>query len=130
MVDVSVQGSVLHLEIRGWDKLWAFQSRFEIPLAHVKSVRTLSGMDELKKLVRQLGFGLRALGTEMPGIIAAGTYYFFRGGRVFLDVHRPFERILLIDLADEPYRKLVVEVEDPEAAMRLIQSAVSALESA
>ena len=129
MVDVSVQGPVLHLEIRGWDKLWAFKSQFEIPLVHVKSVSTLSGRGELEEMARQLGFGIRALGTGVPGLIAAGTFYFVRGGRVFLDVHRPFERVLVIDLAEEPYRKLVVEVEDPEEAVRLIQGALSALAS-
>jgi len=130
MVDLTVNGTLLQLDVRGWDKLWAFKSRFAIPLAHVKGVSTISGVSELKQLARQLGFGLRAPGTEVPGLIVAGTYYFLRGGRVFLDVHRPFERIVVIDLVDEAYRKLVVEVEDPEEAVRLIEDRVSGLGSA
>jgi hypothetical protein len=34
------------------------------------------------------------------------------------------EKKIVIDLHDEPYRKLVVEVGDPEAAVKLIQNAV------
>ena len=50
---------------------------------------------------------------------------YVQGVRVFLDVPRPFERVILIDLAGEPYRRLVVEVEDPDAVVLLIRDAVS-----
>jgi len=130
MVEVSVRGPMLHLEVLGWDKLWAFKSRLEIPLAHVTSVRMLSGLDELKALSRELGFGLRMPGTDVPGLITAGSYKFSRGGWVFIDVHRPFDRIVLIELTDEPYRKLAVEVEDPEATVRVIKDAVGARDTA
>jgi len=125
MVDVAVKGRVLHLELQGWDKLWAFKGGFEIPLEHVQSASVVPGMTGLKELVQHLGVPIRAPGTAVPGLIFAGSYYFLRGGWVFLDVHRPFNRMILIDLADEGYRKLVVDVQDPEAAVRLIQNAVS-----
>jgi hypothetical protein len=38
------------------------------------------------------------------------------------DVHHP-EKTIVIDLHDERYSELVVEVDDPEAAVRLIQNA-------
>jgi len=41
---------------------------------------------------------------------------------VFWDVHHP-EKTIVIDLRDERYNELVVEVDDPEAAVRLIQNA-------
>jgi hypothetical protein len=42
---------------------------------------------------------------------------------VFWDVHDPGKTIV-IDLHDERYNQLVVEVADPEAAVKLIQNAL------
>jgi hypothetical protein len=44
------------------------------------------------------------------------------GKRAFWDVHHP-EKTIVIDLRDGRYSELVVEVDDPEAAVRLIQNA-------
>ncbi len=61
-------------------------------------------------------------GTSVPGVIKAGTFY-WDGKRVFWDVHHP-EKTIVIDLHDERYNQLIVEVEDPQAAVGLIQSAL------
>jgi hypothetical protein len=61
-------------------------------------------------------------GTNVPGVITAGTFY-QDGKRVFWDVHRP-EKTIVIDLRDERYGELVVEVDDPDAAVKLVQSAL------
>jgi len=61
-------------------------------------------------------------GTNVPGVITAGTFY-QDGKRVFWDVHDP-NKTIVIDLHDERYNELVVEVDDPQAAVALIQSAL------
>ena len=61
-------------------------------------------------------------GTYVPGVITAGTFY-QDGKRVFWDVHDP-EKAVVIDLHDERYNELVVQVADPESAVRLIQNAL------
>jgi hypothetical protein len=58
----------------------------------------------------------------VPGVITAGTFY-QDGKRVFWDVHHP-ERTIVLDLHDEHYNQLVIEVSDPQAAINLIQSAL------
>ena len=58
----------------------------------------------------------------LPGVIRAGTFY-RDGNRAFWDVHHP-EKTIVIDLHDERYKELVLEVDDPEAAVRLIQNAL------
>ena len=58
----------------------------------------------------------------MPGVITAGTFY-QDGKRVFWDVHNP-EKTIVIDLHDERYNQLIVEVADPQAAVSLIHSAL------
>jgi hypothetical protein len=44
-------------------------------------------------------------------VIIAGTYY-QKGQRVFWDVKRP-QKAIVIDLADQRYNQLIVEVENP-----------------
>lgn len=61
-------------------------------------------------------------GTNLPGVITAGTFY-QDGERVFWDVHHP-EKTIVIDLDDERYNELIVEVDDPEEAVKLIQTAL------
>jgi hypothetical protein len=43
--------------------------------------------------------------------------------RVSWDMHHP-EKTIVIDLRDERYNRLVVEVPDPEGAVKLIQNAL------
>ena len=51
-----------------------------------------------------------------------GTFY-QDGKRGFWDVHDP-EKTMVIDLRDERFNQLVVEVADPDAAIKLIQNAL------
>ena len=114
MVDVSVAEGKLMLQVRGLDKLWALKSTLEIPLVHVASVRADP------ERARGWHHGIRVPGTSVPGVITAGTFY-QDGKRVFWDVHHP-EKAIVIDLHDERYNELVVEVEDPAEAVKLIQT--------
>lgn len=116
MVDLSIEGGKLTLHVRGADKLWALKSTLEIPLVHVTGVRADP------EVARGWWHGIRMLGTNVPGVITAGSFY-QEGKRVFWDVHHP-EKTIVIDLHDERYNELIVEVDDPEAAVRLIQNAL------
>jgi len=112
-VDLSVAEGKLTLHI---DKLWAFKSSLEIPLVHIAGVRTDP------EVARGWYHGIRMPGTNVPGVITAGTFY-QDGNRVFWDVHYS-EKTIVIDLHDERYIELVVEVDDPDAAVKLIQNAL------
>lgn len=116
MVDLVVAEGKLTLHVRGADRLWAFKSSLEIPLVHIAGVRADA------EVARGWYHGLRMPGTSLPGVITAGTFY-QDGKRVFWDVHHP-EKTIVIDLHDERYNQLVLEVADPEGAVRLIQSAL------
>ena len=114
MVDVAVAEGKLTLHVRGADKLWALKSSLEIPLVHIAGVRTDP------EAARGWYHGIRMPGTNVPGVITAGMFY-QDGKRVFWDVHHP-EKTIVIDLHDERYNELVVEVADPQAAVTEIQS--------
>jgi hypothetical protein len=118
MVMIEIEGDRLVLTVEGWDKLWALRTRLAIPLAHVRGVHadpdaTINWMNVFK-----------LAGTHVPGLISAGTFY-QREGLVFWDVHHP-QRTIVIELEHEVYRRLIVEVEDPQAAVRTIEQALAA----
>lgn len=116
MVEVEISEGTLRLEVKGFDKLWALKSSLSIPIAHVRGVR------HDPEVARGWYKGLRAPGTHVPGAIVAGTFY-QDGKRVFWDVHRAANTIV-IDLADERYDQLIVEVADPAAAVARISEAI------
>ena len=116
MVDLSISEDKLVLRIRGADKLWAFKSSLEIPLAHIAEIKLDSA------IAHGWWHGLRAPGTSIPGVITAGTFY-QDGKRVFWDVHNP-DNTIVINLKDERYNQLVVEVADPKAAVELVTAAL------
>ncbi len=115
MVTIQVEGDTLALEVQGMDKLWAFKSRLEIPLKHIRAVRVdaaLAGHPE----------GWRELGTCVPGVLTAGTLRSC-GKRIFWDVRDP-EKAIVLDLKDDRYEQLIVEVEDANATVRQIEAAL------
>src|SRR5262249_36633165 len=69
MVTVTVEDDRVRFEVEGWDKLWAFKSQLEIPIAHIESVR----LDP--EAARGWWHGLRLPGTQIPGLITAGTFF-------------------------------------------------------
>jgi len=104
------------IEVQGLDKLWSLKSRLEIPLKHIRSVR---GDPEV---ARGWWHGIKLPGTNIPGVLTAGTFH-LHGKRVFWDVHDP-ERTIVIELRDERYGELIVEVEDPAAALAVLQRSI------
>lgn len=117
MVNVMIEGDRVRFEVEGWDKLWALTSRLEIPVAHILDVRADP------EPARGWWHGLRLPGTQIPGLLTAGSFY-QSDGFVFFDVHDP-ERTVVIDLDHEHYRRLVIEVEDPAEIVMKLRSAIS-----
>ena len=116
MAEVELAENTLIVHVRGMDRLWALKSRLEIPLNHVV------GAEVDPQVAQGWRKDIRASGTHVPGVIAAGTFY-QDGERVFWDVHHP-EKTVVIRLRDERYARLVIEVDDPRAAATAIQGAL------
>ncbi|MEO8910496.1 MAG: hypothetical protein ABI408_09745 [Gemmatimonadaceae bacterium] len=117
MVKVFVEGDRLRFEVEGWDKLWAMKSQLEIPIAHVTEVR----IDPTA--ARGWWHGIRFPGTQIPGILTAGTFY-QSDGAVFYDVHDPDQTIVL-ELDHEHYKRLVIEVQDVAGTADILKKAIS-----
>ena len=117
MVDITVSGDNAIFEVEGWDKLWSLRSRLQIPLAHIKGAHADSAP--------AMGWfqGFKIVGTGLPNIFRAGTFY-QQGNLVFWDVHSP-EKTIVIDLEHERFDKLIIEVADPDGAVRQLENAIS-----
>jgi hypothetical protein len=115
VIDVTIEGDRAVFNVEGLDKLWALRSRLEIPLAHIL------GAQHDPESVGRWWHGLKVFGTDIPGLFAAGTFY-YQGELVFWDVRSP-ERTVIVSLDHERYKKLIIEVADPEAVVALLDGA-------
>jgi hypothetical protein len=116
MVRITADEDNLIFEVQGWDKLWALKSRLEISRANIR------GVHADPTIARGWWKGLRVPGTHVPGVIIAGTFY-QDGKRIFWDVKNP-EKTIVIELADDRYDQLIVEVADPAAEVQRIRDAI------
>jgi hypothetical protein len=60
----------------------------------------------------------------VPGLFAAGTFL-YRGEMVFCDIRDPAQTIV-VTLEHERYKKLILEVTDPQAVVRTLVDAMKA----
>ncbi len=116
MVNVSLLEDRAVFEVEGLHQLWALRSRFEIPLTH------LTDAEFDPDQVARWWHGWKIAGTDMPGLFAAGTFY-YHGELVFWDVHDT-ARTVIVSLNHERYKKLIVEVADPEAVVAALRAAL------
>ncbi|MBD5653964.1 MAG: hypothetical protein IAI50_02145 [Candidatus Eremiobacteraeota bacterium] len=117
MATIEISNGELVVGMHGWDRLFTMKSRLAVPLEHVAGAA--SAEDDARKWYKGLRFG-----TNIPGVLTAGTFY-RQGSWVFWDVHDPALAIG-IDLHDEHYKRLIVQVDDPAATIAAIEAAVGA----
>ncbi|MET7320559.1 hypothetical protein [Streptomyces sp. NPDC005549] len=116
MALVRIEGGTLVVVIEGLDKLWAFKGGLTIPLANVRGATVDPGITTEPK-------GVRAPGSHVPGVIVAGTFH-QDGEKVFWDV-KDRSKAVVIELADEQYARLVLQVDDPRATVALIEGTLA-----
>ncbi|MER6651854.1 hypothetical protein ABT248_15065 [Streptomyces sp. NPDC000971] len=115
MALIRIADDNLVVVMEGLDKLWAFKSRLTIPLANVRGATVDPGIATDFK-------GIRAPGSHLPGVIIAGTFH-HDGDKVFWDV-KDASKANVVELADEEYTRLVLQVDDPRAAVALVENAL------
>lgn len=115
-VAVNLIDGSLRVACSGWSRVLAMTGEVRVPLGHVAGIRRAG---EEAQAWRS---GVKVAGARIPGIIKAGT---FREGpaRVFWYVRRP-EQAVLIDLHDEHFARLIIEVPDPDALIARVAPAL------
>jgi hypothetical protein len=116
VVDVTIQDDRVLFNVEGTHKLWSFRSVIDIPLAHITDVHV--DPDQ----VGQWWHGIKLIGTDVPGLFAAGTFY-YHGEVVFWDV-RDITHTVIVSLEHERYKKLIIEVSDVQATVDRLQQAL------
>jgi hypothetical protein len=116
MVDITIEGDRAVFTVEGMHKLWSFRSRIDIPLIHI------TGVDADRDQVGVWWHGFKLIGTDVPGMFAAGTFY-YHGELVFWDVHDP-ARTVIVSLEHERYKKLIIEVSDVEGTVARLRAAL------
>jgi hypothetical protein len=113
MVTIQKENDSFVFEVKGLHKLWAFKSQITIPKENIAAV--YPNEENLNWIM-----GLRVPGTHIPGLITAGTY-FVKEGRIFCDV-MDHTKCIVVELKDEQYKKLIVEVEDVQSAINTLNT--------
>ena len=116
MNTITITDTTLIVEPRGFDKIFAFKSKIEVPLAHVQGATFDPGFTQEPK-------GIRAPGLGLPGKWA-GTFI-LKGEKSFWNVSNATSTIV-IRLVDEEYAQLILTVEQPKDTVDAINKAISA----
>jgi len=114
--DVRLEGPELVVEFRGTDRLWTLHRGARVPLAHVTRATVLDRSEALA------GVTIRIAGTYWPGAVAMGLFRARGGGRQLWSVGRA-RRVLVVDLVDEKWNRLVLEAPDPDAFAARLEAA-------
>ena len=116
MVEIRIELETLVVDILGSHQIFAMKGEVRVPLSHVKAAR------HDPEHADRFWHGLKMIGTDIPGVFAAGTFWSTDGWR-FWDV-RHAENAITIELHDERLAEIIVEVDDPSWAVELINNAV------
>ena len=116
MVELSVEGNNLNVEVLGWSRWLGFKKSIEVPLESIKSVTAGAGLPQIRWT------DVRVLGTGIPGKMAVGTYWLGLPHRwAFLDVRSESKEVVTLELEGQRYATVIVEVKDAQAAIRQIR---------
>ncbi len=116
MTRVEIVAGRLRVEVLEWHKLWAFRNRLDIPLENVTEIYAApSGSWQTNE-------GMPLPGVAIPNVIRAGSFYRWTTANwTFWDVSL-LEKSVVIELRNEFYTRLIVEVADPQKAVDAVSA--------
>lgn len=112
MVSIEQTTDNFIFKLSGFHQIWALKSSITVPKKDI--VRAYQDREELKKFP-----GFR-LGTHIPFIITAGTY-FWKGKSNFWDVMVE-KNTIIVELQNHIYSKLYIQVKNPEETLKQLNS--------
>jgi hypothetical protein len=118
MVEITIVGDALQIDVQGVHKLWALRSSLTVPLVDVREVR--HDPDRARTVMP----GFKLPGTHVPWLYTAGTYYQADFRPDFWTVRNPDRAIVIQCGTDAAFDEIIVEVEDPEATVARIRGAL------
>lgn len=120
MARVVLKEDKVEIRLSLGEEVLALRGPFAVPYGHIVRVSHEPVPDAWFRGIR--------LGTNLPGVLVAGT--FLTGeGTVFCDFHDR-SRCLTLELADEHYRRIVVEVDRDQDPATLAEAIAERLAAA
>lgn len=113
LAEVGVVDGALVVRPRGLSQAWSLRRMLMVPVASVADIGVVPAAD--------LPVGLRSPGTSIPGF-RAGSYGL--GDQRSFWLARRSPEVLVIELVGRPFRRIVLEVDDPEATAAQLRVAV------
>jgi hypothetical protein len=117
MVEVSLHGADAVFRMLGSHKLWTLRSAIRVPLAHILDVRHEEPESPFLK-------GWVNIGTFIPSVILAGSFS-VRGRWHFYDV-TDWSKTVVVDLQNERFERLSVQVAEPAVVVRQLKGSAAA----
>jgi hypothetical protein len=116
MTTIDVSNDHLTITLTGWDRVWTLRKQLSFPLSHVKSV-------EIQPRPRRSWKSVRFPGTYWPDTIQAGTFWSWDKHEWSFWNIRKADQVVIIELENERFRQVVLEVGDPDAVAERIRGA-------
>jgi hypothetical protein len=117
MVMITIGKSVVTIKLEGAGQILALKSRITIPLENIAGVST--------EKVKPLWFPEARLGSHLPGVFMAGTFWLRKGGKTFYYV-KDFSNCITLTLRNHEYSKVVVQVgKDKQVVAKRIREAMN-----
>jgi hypothetical protein len=103
---------------QGWYRLWSLRRHVRVPYESVTAV------DHDLRHAENGPIGVRFPGTNLPGVILAGTYWKFWGERRVRSfwIRRHAQNCITIRLREHEYDYLTIEFDDPTAEIDRLTS--------
>lgn len=117
MATVTVENGNLVVSVGWFEAIQALQGSFAIPLHNVR------GATDDPNYIRA-GLGFRSPGTGLPGVIARGT--FRKIGEKVLSLWGRNQGIVVVELQDSKWDRLVIGCENAKGLANLINQAIAA----
>jgi hypothetical protein len=116
MAKINIRNGNLEVSMDFLETIQALQGSFTIPLANVR------GATEDPSFISS-GLGIRSPGTGLPGVIAKGT--FRKRGEKTLTIWHKNQEIVVVELANSKWDRLVLGCSDAKALVATINKALS-----
>jgi hypothetical protein len=118
MAHLDVDGANLVVRLGVFDAMLSMRTTMRFPLTSVKNVYVDPVAGEEPK-------GFKAPGTAIPGTLTKGTFH-FDGVKTFWNIWRG-TLVVVVELNDEKFDRIVIEQSNPEAIVEKITKALEAL---
>jgi hypothetical protein len=114
MAELTREGDELVVRLTRGERVEGLHGDLRFPAS---AVRTVTVLNDAMAAVH----GIRAPGTDVPGVVKVGTYH-SRGRTTFVAVHHHTRRGVRVTLEGAEYDELIVSCHEPETVAALVSA--------